>query len=224
MAQGALVENQIDDGKKLTDLLTASGFDVTAAFWVRTAEDGEWTLYIASKVVDEKGPAAAYRAVNDALPKLKNPWISISEIKVIGTSYPMTADVLDLLFRYPGPMPIRSRRPRLGGVPIDEVYIYTHVVGDVTADKRWRGISVMVFPETFQEEKVYRVEFWPHELAAMVEPGGQPKRVSAPASVLAKPGQVLHFNPPEKPLPLLAQEDYEKKALEAVAQVAEKPS
>ncbi len=124
MAQGPLVENQIDAGWKLADDLAHGGTEVTAAFWVRPSEDGEWSLYLASKLVDEQGPAPAYRAVADALLRLKDPWLSMSEVKVIGANNPITKDVLTMLRQHPGRRAIRSRRPRLGNVETEEVYVY----------------------------------------------------------------------------------------------------
>jgi hypothetical protein len=124
-----LVENQIDDGFKLTRQLVTAGFDVSAAFWVRTSEDGQWTFYIASKGFDEGGAAVAYRKVADALRLLDDPWISISEIKVIGERDLIARDVLRILRRHPGPMATRSRRATLGTLEAEEVYIYPPMEG-----------------------------------------------------------------------------------------------
>lgn len=138
MDQGTLVENQIDDGLKLVELLAAAKFDVTAAWWVRTSEDGRWTLYIASKVVDESGTGDPYREVHRGLTTMSDPWISMSEIKVIGSTDPITKDVLAIQARHPGGMPTRSRKSRLGDLAIEEVYIYSplSVAGDGRRGKR----------------------------------------------------------------------------------------
>jgi len=45
----------------------ADGFDVRLAFWTKPTDEGKWFLYLASPVVDEKGPAAAYRLVRDVM-------------------------------------------------------------------------------------------------------------------------------------------------------------
>jgi hypothetical protein len=124
MDQRPLVENQIDDGFKLARTLVAEGFDVAAAFWVCPSEDGEWVLYLASRMVDESGPSVAYRKVADALRTLEDPWVSMSEIKVIGERNPITQDVLGIMRKHPGPMATRSRRPLLGKMEIEEAYIY----------------------------------------------------------------------------------------------------
>jgi hypothetical protein len=142
MDQGPLVDNQIDDGFKLVKQLGTTGFDVAAAFWVRTSEDGQWTLYIASKVVEESGTAAAYRKVADALRQLEDPWVSMSEVKVIGEKNPITTDVLAILRKHPGPMATRSRRPTLGDIETDEVYVYPAVEGAIRRPPNVRIIGV----------------------------------------------------------------------------------
>jgi len=128
MAQRYLVENQIDDGFKLVKRLVAEGFPVAAAFWVfPKEEEGYWMLYLASKVYDESGSDAAYGKVVDAWLQLDEPWFSMSEITVIGEKDPITQDVLDILKKHPGPMATRSRRPTLGKMEIEQVYIYPPV-------------------------------------------------------------------------------------------------
>jgi hypothetical protein len=129
MDQRALVENQIDDGFTLAKRLVAQGFPLAATFWVRPSEDGNWNLYLASKVFDESGPSAAYRKVVDVLRQLDDPWLSISEITVIGEKDPITQDVLAIMKKHPGPMATRSRRSTLGKLAIEEVYIYPPVEG-----------------------------------------------------------------------------------------------
>jgi hypothetical protein len=213
MDQGTLVENQVDEGKRLIEQLASTGFDVTAAFWVRTREDGEWTLTIASKVLEEKGPAAAYRAVNDALRKLDDPSISMSDIKVIGANNPITRDVHKIQKRYSGRTPIRFGGARFGGVDIEEAYIYSPAPGSAETDERWRGIEIVVFPEPTPED-AYFVEFWPHELQAMLGPGGQARRVPRPAGVRVEGGRITWYRSPEKPLPNLKQDDYTSRGQE----------
>ncbi|HEX8203659.1 MAG TPA: hypothetical protein VF590_24495 [Isosphaeraceae bacterium] len=131
MAQEPLVEGQIDDGRKLIERLSQNQFDVTAAFWAKDREDGQWLLYIASKVVDDKGLLAAYKHANEtirAMPDLR--WIDDFELKLIGATHPMTKDALDILARYPAglrtryPGTISYRGSQLGNASIDQAYIY----------------------------------------------------------------------------------------------------
>jgi hypothetical protein len=124
MDSDSLVINQIDDGKKLVNLLIEKGFDVLAAFWVRTTEDGQWTLYIASGEVDGKGVATAHRELYSVYRSIPDAWVLLSDVKLIGANDPMTKEVLEIQNRFPSRLATRSRRKLLGDLAIDEVYIY----------------------------------------------------------------------------------------------------
>src|SRR5206468_1563515 len=89
MAQATLVSHQIDDGKKLVAQLAQDHFDVTAAGWVKTSEEGKWSLYIASKEVDEKGITDAYGAVLTAIRSLPDLWVDPFDVKLIGPGDPI---------------------------------------------------------------------------------------------------------------------------------------
>jgi hypothetical protein len=126
--QGALVEGQIDEGRELMERLSRNHFDVTAALWIKEDEDPYWLLYIASKVVDDKGLRAAYKdlhAVIRAEPSLR--WIDLFELRLISAADPIVKDVLEILHRYPAGVPTRYRGPQLGGLYIDQAYIYEPV-------------------------------------------------------------------------------------------------
>jgi hypothetical protein len=124
MDQVALVERQIDDGQKLVEMLRAGGFDVTAAWWMKASEERLWFLYIASKEVDEKGIAAAYRALSTARRGMEELWVDTFEVKLVGADKPITKDVLRAFGRHPGRMPLRYFGPPLGDVSVEEAYIY----------------------------------------------------------------------------------------------------
>src|SRR5713226_7505744 len=97
MDTDTLVENQIDDGRKLVAQLFRNNCDVTAACWVKTSEEGRWFLYIASTAVDEKGPTAAYREVYGVLRSMELQGISMFDVKLISPTNPIARDVLDIL-------------------------------------------------------------------------------------------------------------------------------
>jgi hypothetical protein len=124
MDQIALVGDRVNDGQKLIQQLAAAGFDITAAFWVRSSEDGQWALYIASKTFDEKGPHASYLLIVDALHSSGADWISMSDVTLISPSDPISADVLAMLRGYAGRRAVRSQNRRLGKLEVEEVIIY----------------------------------------------------------------------------------------------------
>jgi hypothetical protein len=216
--QVALVDEQIDDARKLINQLLEDGFDVAGAAWVKPTEGDRWLLYIVSKAVDEGPLAAAYRALYPALQRLELTWFALGGIKLIGVSNPIARDILDIQRRFPSQRPTRTRGPRLGELAVDETYVYP---APVRPEEKWRVVSIMVYPEGGGPE-AYCVEFWPREPAAIVAPGGQPQRVPRPARVWVEGERVARYSPPEKPLPHLEQADYEGKAIEAVRQEARK--
>lgn len=124
MDQSALVEDQIADGRRFVERFAADGNTVHAAFWVKTAEDGLWFLYVATDLVDRDGPAAAYRAVHASLRKLGDIGVASSEIKVVGPNNPIAKDALAISARHPHRSVARSGGLVLGSVAADQVYIY----------------------------------------------------------------------------------------------------
>jgi hypothetical protein len=127
MDTDTLVENLIDDGRKLVEELPQRGFEVTAAFWLKASEEGKWYFYIVSPVVDAEGLAKAYRRLHPLVRKMPQPfWIDPLEIKLIGPNNPIAQDVLAIHSRAPGPRvsPIRWGGKKLGNVSIEGAYLY----------------------------------------------------------------------------------------------------
>jgi hypothetical protein len=122
-----LVENLIDDGRKLVEELLQSGFEVAAAFWLKTSEDYKWRFYIVSPVVDAVGPNQAYRRLHPLVWSRSQPFgIDPLEINLIGVNDPIARDVLAIQRRAPGPHVsfLRWGGTRLGNMSIEEAYFY----------------------------------------------------------------------------------------------------
>ena len=132
MATVALVGHQIDDGLRLKEELVADGGSVTLAFWAKSAEDGQWFLYIATDSLERDGPAAAYRAVYDTVRKLGNIRVGMSEIKLVAPNSPIVKNILSALARHPGPLPVQFTGEMLGDSSVEEVYVYPRNVTKVT--------------------------------------------------------------------------------------------
>lgn len=126
MDQGTLVTDQVYDGRRFVEQFAADGNPVQAAFWVKTAEDEDWYLYVASDLFEREGPAAAYRAVHASLQKIGESSLSSSEIKVIGPSDPLAKDVLALLSRLPARSVTRLGTRTLGSIAVEQVIVYPH--------------------------------------------------------------------------------------------------
>ncbi len=127
MDTNTLVNELVEDGKKIVEQLPRDGFEVTAAFWLKAAEDGEWYFYIASPVAETERLSDAYRklyTIIRSMPELR--WIDPLEVKLIGPSNPIAIDVLAIHTRSGGlkVSPIRWGGKSLGDVSVEEAYLY----------------------------------------------------------------------------------------------------
>jgi hypothetical protein len=152
-----LVGNQVNDGQRLLERLQQERIPVMAAGWVKPVEEDRWSLYIATSLVDQYGPANAYRKVYGCLRSLETPWITDSDVKLIGENHPITKDVLDIMRRNPGRIPTRSRRPFLGGTPIEEMYIYPWQNGPLPARDIMQQVMEMIGGPTSVEPSTIRL-------------------------------------------------------------------
>jgi hypothetical protein len=130
MDQITLVDRRIADGLKLVLQLAQDGFDFTAAFWLRPVDDNWWHLYVASKLVEEQDPAVAYRKVQASLRQLTGITISLSDVKLIGASDPLSHDILKIRKHCTGVAPIRFGGARLGDMFVEEALIYPPIQKD----------------------------------------------------------------------------------------------
>src|SRR5437588_5450 len=99
MAPELLVDERLEDGGRLTTELVRGGFDVRAAFWIRTQGEGLWFLYIASSST-RQGLGNAYRTVYAAWSRLRIQSIAPSQIKVIDPDDRIAVEVIAIRDRY----------------------------------------------------------------------------------------------------------------------------
>ena len=140
-----MVSEQTESGERLIQTLVSAGFGVRLAFWAKPTDEGKWYLYLASPVVDEKGPLAAYRLVHDVMRKVPDPWIDPLDIKIVGLNDSLAEAALAMTkpkgstslygVRNPKPYPGMTRfgGSTLGGVSIDGAYIYPPLQPDMSA-------------------------------------------------------------------------------------------
>jgi hypothetical protein len=63
-------QDRVQRGSELLEAVGKAGFPIHAALWLYSSERyGDWRLVIASPLVDQKGPLAAYRKLNSVLRK-----------------------------------------------------------------------------------------------------------------------------------------------------------
>ena len=122
-----LVSDLIDDGRRIAEQLPHEGFEVTAAFWLKSAEDGQWYFYIVSPVAEPERLNDAYSRLFTLIRRMPQPhWIDPLEVRLIGPSHPMAKDVLAIRSRAPGPnaSAIRWGGNLLGNVSVEGAYLY----------------------------------------------------------------------------------------------------
>jgi hypothetical protein len=122
-----LVDNEIDEGKRLVDQLARDGFEVTVAFWVTTSDEGRSHLYIASPSIEAGKVGEAYRRVYASLSRIPGAVNWSSAIKLINDKNPIARAAADARDRFPAKLPIRFQGQRLGDLPVREAYIYSPV-------------------------------------------------------------------------------------------------
>jgi hypothetical protein len=121
--QGPLVTEQIDAGAKLANEFHKWA-PLQAAFWLKESEDGQWYLYLVSDQINDTNFDLAYAEVHRLLGRGPHLWLELFEVKVRGTDDPIAKAVIALQQKYPGPLATRLRNRMLGGVSVEEVYIY----------------------------------------------------------------------------------------------------
>jgi hypothetical protein len=127
MAEATLVDMQLQEGRRLIDRLAQEGVVVTAAAWVREAENGDWYLYLVTPLVEEAGgKRAAYHRVNEVIGALQENGFGMDPFakKVIGPADPLAQDLIAHRAGRPGGPPTPFRGSRLGELAVDEAYIY----------------------------------------------------------------------------------------------------
>lgn len=126
MDTNTLVSNLIEDGNSIVEKLPHDGFEVTTAFWLKAAEDGQWYFYIVSPVAEKERLNDAYRRLYTLIREMPPRWIDPLTVRLIGPSNPVARDVLAIHTRAPGPngCPIRWGGTVLGNVRIEEAYLY----------------------------------------------------------------------------------------------------
>lgn len=123
MYQETLVDRQITDGERYVAALRADNFDVTAACWARTSEEGHWYFYIASQDVDRLGIHEAYMRVLGVRRRMDPPCtVERLRVKLIPASNPIATDLLRIQKHFRAPLPYRGAQ--IGNVAIDEAYVY----------------------------------------------------------------------------------------------------
>ena len=83
MYKTVLVKDLIEDGENLLRKLDEERFPITAAFWYYSPDRMRWRLFIATSLVESKGPLHAYTRIRRALSKMQDASLSLDDISVV---------------------------------------------------------------------------------------------------------------------------------------------
>lgn len=125
MVSSVLVADRIGIGRRIVERLDKARFVVSAAFWYYFPEEGRWRLFIASPVVDQQGPRAAYETIHKAQRRgLKAPMLSASEIVAVSPKDPTVRLLSSAMQTGPGLYGIHFSGNVINGVYVEDAYIY----------------------------------------------------------------------------------------------------
>ncbi len=125
MVKTALVEYDINEGKKLVEELDKTNFKVQAALWFYIADSDEWRLYIASPFVEKHGPKKSYDFIQTVLAKFSpSAEISLKDISVLSPSHDLIKLIRSAIKTGHGISGIRFTKNVINNTLIEDAYIY----------------------------------------------------------------------------------------------------
>jgi hypothetical protein len=121
--KSALVNPQIQAGEWLIKEF-AKRYPVKAAFWLKSDEDEDWYLYVASDKVNDTNLGAAYGDVSRIMSTSRNPWLNPFRVKVVGADDPLARAIIKFTKNHPGETPILVNAGTLDDVWIEGAIVY----------------------------------------------------------------------------------------------------
>jgi hypothetical protein len=93
MDKNLLVEKDVEEGERLLRALDSVNFPVIAAFWYYLPEGGPWRLQFASPVVDQDGPRAAYRKIQEVMAESGPYHFGLDTVAAVSPSDPLVMEL-----------------------------------------------------------------------------------------------------------------------------------
>ncbi|MBI5740673.1 MAG: hypothetical protein HZA16_08120 [Nitrospirae bacterium] len=125
MVKTALVEKDIEEGKRLIEELDKTKFKVRAALWFYMAESDEWRLYIVSPFVEKEGPKKAYTFIQSVLASISQPaGITLQEISVLSPSNDLIKIIRSTIKTGQDISGIRVTKNVFNNTLVEDAYIY----------------------------------------------------------------------------------------------------
>jgi hypothetical protein len=122
MASSVLVEGKIQAGGDLIRYLDRRGFVVSSAFWHLDNEAQGWRLILAMPAVDREGAHAIYRKIQSIVKSVSD--ISLFDVTVVSPKDALVQLMNSAIQTGPGISGIRFTGNTIGGILIEDAYIY----------------------------------------------------------------------------------------------------
>lgn len=127
MVKAALVEPDLNEGRRLVSALDKAGLPIAIAGWFSEADAEDWQLYVATPDVQIYGPTIVNKFIDRIRLKIESS-ISLSRITSTNTTNHFLKDIVSFLPPFAalteGSQPMRFRSGFVGGVNVDGGYIY----------------------------------------------------------------------------------------------------
>lgn len=123
MDNTTLVDNHIEDGKKLIDAIDKSMFNLVGALWYYFPASGEWRLLLVSPLVDTIGPKQCYTVIQSVIEDLRLSF-GIERISVLSPKDNLIQLLRVAIRTGKGLSAIRFTRNTINGVFIEDALIY----------------------------------------------------------------------------------------------------
>lgn len=123
MDQMPLVTQEIDAGKDLIREFNKLA-PVTVALWLKESGDELHYLFIASDQINDSNVREWYGKVLEVAATLSSPYLDPFRIKLISAKHPIAIAAREFNERFPVRLATRFGGHFLGGVGVDDVYIY----------------------------------------------------------------------------------------------------
>jgi len=122
-----LTQDMIEAGQEMAQILTATGYEYDALFWLYTSEANMWRLTIVSSKVKD-GPLKAYAELREALESVPNGLVQKRNLGLFGISLMNADDPLVLALAGASKMTNlsdqRLTRTYINWVYIEDAYVY----------------------------------------------------------------------------------------------------
>jgi hypothetical protein len=123
MAKTALVDDEVELGRRATEALDGANVDVRASFWYHDPDAEEWHLVIVTPLAESDGPRASYARI---LRALRDCDVDLPGRRIVakGPGAPLVRSLRRIVRTGRGITGIRLSDNVVDGVVIEDAYVY----------------------------------------------------------------------------------------------------